>query len=193
MLEIMKWVGETVVIPIIVSVICFNIQARKTLKTEKKNMLPQMAIIKLMGKRKTELNKKCIKEGGKIVEISYENYEKIDDVSLEHRATIGFNIISYEEILNRVDKETLYWMGFDNVQGRSFSLKYIIDKNGKYDEVAEDIVPVFMSETEKYSFVCKERDLPRTITGIFEGMPISYNIDGKSDDTVLPKIKKYTD
>lgn len=192
MMEFLKMLFIELLAPIIVSIICFKVQYRKTTLDERKGKLPVMRILKLDGRNKIELNKSHIKSGGKIVEISYRSYQQIDDnISPEHRAAIEFKVVSDDTFLRKAEKNGMYWIGFENILGASFSLKYVIDKNGKYDAIDETKVPVFMSEKNKYCFVCEEGNLPRAIYGTFAGMPISYNINGKVDDAVIPEIKKF--
>ena len=150
-----------------------------------------MYILELNNESKVELNKKDIDRGGDIIQIYYSNYVEIEDAEATGsiRRTIRYKRLKYKELQELAAKKQLYFIGFNKLQENNTSLKTIVSRQGYYDEIDVNEVPVFLSRESRYSFVFEKNDMPLAIQGRYLGKNISYEIESRKDDNILPIIE----
>lgn len=191
LIPIGKIVATSLLCPMIVSFICTKIQCRRSLRLERQKEAPVMYILELNNESKVGLNKKDIDRGGDIIQIYYSNYVEIEDAEATGsiRRTIRYKRLKYKELQELAAKKQLYFIGFNKLQENNTSLKTIVSRQGYYDEIDVNEVPVFLSRESRYSFVFEKNDMPLAIQGRYLGKNISYEIESRKDDNILPIIE----
>lgn len=186
-IDVVQFIAEEGIIPIIVTSIGILIDHKLANRTEKKNTIPDMHVLRLTGREKAMLAEKKIKKSKHMVKFYYDEFQSEEEMETV-RKTIRFENITFEEILTEADYVVVV-IGFENIKMVGLSLKYMITREGEIQELDDRVVPVLVDEDELYCLVCSQNDLPLSFHGMFLEQPIEYRIKG-NDCVISAKVEE---
>ncbi len=190
MTEIMIKILFDVLCPLLVSVICFQIQYREQIRNDKKELFPPMHAALFDGKEAVCLHKDRIAAGGKIVELIYKEYEPIDNQAQCPRSSVEFKEITYEELMEKADRQELLFMQFGEFKGDGINLTHFIDKDRNLNELDFSVVSDWISDKYRYCFVCRSCDVPFGIRGKGEKGDLEYRIIRAQQGVIYPQFAR---
>ena len=185
-IDLIQFIAKDGIIPVIVTAIGIQIDHKLSRKSEEKNVIPCMYILNITGREKALLNEKKIKKSKHLIKFYYDEFQPDKDIEVEK--TIRFENITFEEILNEADYGVMV-IGFENIKTVGLSLKYMNTREGRFQELDDEVIPVLVDDDELYCLICNPKDVPLSFHGMFQEQPVEYRIKG-SDCVISAKVEK---
>lgn len=185
-IDLIQFIAKDGIIPVIVTAIGIQIDHKLSRKSEEKNVIPCMYILNITGREKALLNEKKIKKSKHLIKFYYDEFQPDKDIEVEK--TIRFENITFEEILNEADYGVMV-IGFENIKTVGLSLKYMNTREGRFQELDDEVIPVLVDDDELYCLICNPKDVPLSFHGMFQEQPVEYRIKG-SGCVISAKVEK---